>query len=376
MTFPRKDPKVEKRMFHHDIMFRNAGRLPKSFGYKDLLDLASFSIPGISAPGKTFSCLRFIQKFCSDSAGAHDRFYQLKDPRRYDRLADLKQCVFHLTESKSAVLRQAMKVEGAELEEDLFHFLALRLEACNSEYFWRFSLRQKYQWLHDRHGTGVSLSDATHTLSVAGNELALALDQEDEDRCLAAVSAIMDWARVYYPVGLRRHNKPTVEKLYESRSLLRVIREHVALLKVGDHEGVIYMNSGWSKVWGCLIPDMMMMDSRVSYSLGRIFQAYSSEAKLDLHFLCERVGFYQVGFPGRTVDGIPRIDKRPEVWALSAINMSRFLLDFLEYCRRNNRLILNGYPFSLRGLEAKLFMMGGSQFVGAGPARERERSSR
>ena len=132
-------------MFHHDIMFRNAGRLPKSFGYKDLLDLASFSIPGISAPGKTFSCLRFIQKFCSDSAGAHDRFYQLKDPRRYDRLADLKQCVFHLTESKSAVLRQAMKVEGAEFEEDLFHFLALRLEACNSEYFWRFSLRQKYQ---------------------------------------------------------------------------------------------------------------------------------------------------------------------------------------------------------------------------------------
>jgi hypothetical protein len=352
-------PEIKRRIFNHEAMFRNAGRLPVSFSYRDLRDLADSSIPGISQPGKTFACLRFIQLFCMDYSGAHDRFYRIKDPRRYDRLAELKKCVFSLTAAKRAVLRQTMRVEGAQLEHRLFDFIATRLEARNPEYIWRFRLRQTYSWLHERHRTGRSFSDLSQILSIAGNELALALDNEDEDRCLEAVSVIMDSGKIYYPVGRRKYNKPTVEKLYASRSLLDVLRAHVDILGAGNHEGVTHMNSGWAKVWACLFPDrLVMMDSRVSFAIGRFFQEYSLQAELDLRLMSERVGFYQVGFPGRKVEGIAKIEKRPEVWALSSINLSHFLLNFLDFCRNNDRPILNGYPFSLRGLEAKLFMLG------------------
>jgi hypothetical protein len=346
-------------MVHHEAMFRNAGTLPKCFGYKELRDLADRSVPGISHPGKTFSCLRFIQKFCTDYTGAHARFYQLGDPRRYDRLAELKKCVFSLTRADNEIVRQAMTVEGAQFENSLFDFLATRLEARNPEYFWRFGLRRHYPWLHERYSSGRSLSDASSTLAIAGNELARALDHRDEDRCLEAVSVIMDLGKVYYAIGPRKHNQPTVEKLHASGALPIVLQQHIDLLKAGEHQGVTHMNSGWNRVWACLAPDAIMaLDSRISVALGRVFQEYSLDTKMALRVVSERVGFYQVGFPGRTVDGIPKVDKRPEVWALSSMHLSGFMLKFLQFCRKNNRHILNGYPFSLRGLEAKLFMMG------------------
>jgi len=340
-------------------MFRNAGTLPKNFSYQDLLALAGRSIPGISAPGKTFSCLRFIQKFCIDDTGAHARFYQIADPRRYDRLAELKQCVFSLTHTNFALVHHASTFEDARFENSLFDFLAARLEARNPEYFWRFGVRGQYSWLHQRYSTGHSLSDVLRTLSITGNTLMLALDNKDLDRCLEAVSVIMELGKVYYPLGPRKHNQPTVEKLYTLGVLPILLQQHIDLLNAGDYQGVTHMNSGWNKVWACLLPDTLMaMDSRVSFALSRVLQEYSLDTKLDLRVVSEKVGFYQVGFPGRTVNGIPKIDKRPKVWAFSSINMSGLMLNFLQFCRTNNRHILNGYPFSLRGLEAKLFMMG------------------
>jgi len=364
MTFPpdrpRRDEAMRKRrVFHHHAMFRNAGTLPKCFGFQDLRALAEASIPGISHPGKAFCCLRFIQEFCTDYSGDHARFYEITDPRRYDRLAEFKKCVFSLTHASLAVVRQASMVEGVQFENSLFDFLAARLEARNPEYFLRFGLRRHYPWLHQRHGAGHSFSDTSRTLSIAGNELALALDRGDADRCREAISVIMDMRKVYYTLGPRKHNQPTVEKLHASGRLINVLHWHVDFLKAGEHRGITCMNSGWARVWAALVPDTLIaLDSRVSYALGRVFLEYSLDTRLDLNLLSERVGFHQVGFPGRTVEGIPKIDKRPEVWALSSINLSGFLLNFLQFCRKNNRHILNGYPFNLRGLEAKLFMMG------------------
>lgn len=346
-------------MFHHEAMFQNADRLPEIFNYKDLLELAAFSVPGISGPGKFYSCMRFIQIHCHDDSGEHGAFYTSRAPRRYERLAELKKCRFFLTAQARTVVEQIRNTDEKQLMGRLYSFFSDRLEATNPVYQWHFNIRNPPLWLHDAHIRGSTLTDTSKLLAVATNQLRLALDLALEDLSLEAVSVIMDWGRAYYPSVKKRGNQATVEKLHEIKILASLTRENFQILKTGDYKDISHTSVGWTRVWACLLPDsVVMLDGRVSYALGGLLKSFSEESGLDLRFLCERTGFYQLSLRGRTVDGIPKMDKCTDLWALSLRNTSRFLLGLLDFADRNNRRILHGYPFNLKGLEAKLSMMG------------------
>jgi hypothetical protein len=224
--------------------------------------------------------------------------------------------------------------------DDFIHFLVDKLDAHSEpNYTWKYKIQCHTNWLPSHLRTGSSLAAAGQVLSIAGSEISKAIASGDRILCYECVEVIMDWGGVYYPVGPRKGNKGTVDKLHVSGLLLTSLIDDYSHLKMGAATKVSLMNAGWTKVWAALRPDdFVIFDSRVSFAFSKLLKEYcdlkcpQKDGK-GYYSFANSLGYKQISQDRRAVPGFKAINGNPACWAQSMLLVSDILKSCLAFAK-------------------------------------------
>ena len=362
----------------YDYIKENPKSLSSEFGYRDVHSIATRILTS-TGPGKAYATLKFLQNYCAlvtTGISSGPDFFN-GDPRKFEKLKNVKsEWNFKLTNKENlntTAVKRASKIKPGKLNmskpetsevnySDFVVYLTNELSRFTEKsYTWKYSIRDRVDWLNDDLRKGETLLQAQKALTSAGAILKYALDNNNQQLCFESVRSIMDWGGVYYPQGPRHGNKDNVEALHEKNILLENIACNYQKFRIEKVDKITLMNAGWTKVWSVLFPDQFVMfDSRVSFAFTKFLAAYCQDkGKTKGYFsFPSELGYRQIRQGKRDVQGFRNINNDPIYWSQSMLITSHILKSCLGYAKVKGVDISRYEPNSLRSVEARLFMMG------------------
>ena len=154
---------------------------------------------------------------------------------------------------------------------------------CNSIY----NAYENYAWdfrVKDLEGKtikGSSFEESSNILDKLSCRLKKSLETKDDILCKDTCLKILEWG------GVLRGNKEKIEKIDEEQGLVQYL-ESVKMILTSEKievpesdDQVVYMNSGFTKIYSLYINDFVIYDSRVGAALGLLVKRFCDDRHLE-----------------------------------------------------------------------------------------------
>ncbi len=231
-------------------------------------------------------------------------------------------------------------------------------------YYWPFSCVMP----NGDKSTGNSFVDSEVTLGILSNSLVNSIESGDAEMVAMCCSGILQWGGLWGISSYRRLVSDKVDLLKDLREGGKNLNEILAGQefrsdKLFDKErGVGTFNSGYSKFYHCIIPEIVIYDSRVAATMCLFVRKYCQESGYNT--IHENIRFRH-GPDGRSgqvrdpsTDGLhfKGCGQDDSIRAYCAIRTSWILDKALQ--NAENRFSALDETSPLRAIEAALFMIG------------------
>lgn len=198
--------------------------------------------------------------------------------------------------------------EEEQIFQDFAQYLNEALKQHRGEEFrckYILSQENRVSWIDEAMTSGETAEENYAMEQVLHKKLMEALETGDEELCFEVVRTAMDWGGVYYSRGVRKGNKPQVEKLYREHELLNTLRRSYRYIQKRELELLEYSSSGWSIIWYLMdMEHLLIVSSRKVYALNKVLLAFREERGMEM--LPASLDFGQLVYQGspRYVEGV------------------------------------------------------------------------
>ena len=218
------------------------------------------------------------------------------------------------------------------------------------EFRCKYSLSQenRFSWLSEDMVCGETAEENYAMEQLLHRKLMEALENKDEDLCFEVVRAAMDWGGVYYNRGVRKGNKPHVEKLHREHELLNTLNRSYWHIQNRELELLEYFSSGWSIIWYLMdMENLLIVSSRKIYALNKVLLAFQREHPVET--IPAVLNFGQLVYQGspRYIEGVRYLYTQKAKLVLlkkcvRVLNAVKGLGDFTDNKELDNLLFIIG----------------------------------